>query len=44
MGLSSAEERLRTIADLQQKTDTLENALKVRHSEQRFRLVVEAVR
>ena len=43
VGLSSMEERLRTIADLQQKTQALENALKVRHSEERFRLLVEAV-
>jgi PAS domain S-box-containing protein len=43
IGLSSMEERLRTIADLQQKTQALENALKVRHSEERFRLLVEAV-
>ena len=43
LGLSSTEERLRTIADLQQKTQTLENALKLRRSEERFRLFVEAV-
>jgi len=43
MGLSSMEERLRTIADLQQKTQALEHALKLRQSEERFRLLVEAV-
>lgn len=43
LGLSSMEERLRTIADLQQKTQALENALQLRQSEQRFRLLVEAV-
>jgi PAS domain S-box-containing protein len=43
LGLSSMEERLRTIADLQQKTQALENALRLRHSEERFRLLVEAV-
>jgi PAS domain S-box-containing protein len=43
IGLSGEEERLRTIADLQQKTQALENALQERHSEDRFRLLVEAV-
>src|SRR6267142_577209 len=43
VGLSSTEERLRTIADLQQKTKALEHALKLRQSEERFRLLVEAV-
>ena len=43
LGLSSAEERLRTIAELQQKTRALENALQLRHSEERFRLLVETV-
>jgi PAS domain S-box-containing protein len=43
LGLSSMEERLRTIADLQQKTQALENALRLRQSEERFRLLVEAV-
>lgn len=42
-GLSSGEERLRTIAELQQKTHALENALQLRQSEERFRLLVEAV-
>jgi PAS domain S-box-containing protein len=43
LGLSSMEERLHTIADLQQKTQALENALRLRQSEERFRLLVEAV-
>jgi PAS domain S-box-containing protein len=43
MGLSSMEERLRTIAELQQRTQALEHALKLRQSEERFRLLVEAV-
>ena len=43
LGLSSMEERLRTIADLQQRTQALEHALKLRQSEERFRLLVEAV-
>ncbi len=43
LGVSSAEERLRTIAELQQKTQALESALQLRHSEERFRLLVEAV-
>ncbi|MFY9559315.1 MAG: PAS domain S-box protein [Terriglobales bacterium] len=43
LGVSSMEERLRTIADLQQKTQALENALQLRQSEERFRLLVEAV-
>jgi len=43
MGLSNMEERLRTIADLQQRTQALEHALKLRQSEERFRLLVEAV-
>ena len=43
VGLSSMEERLRTIADLQQRTKALEHALKLRQSEERFRLLVEAV-
>jgi PAS domain S-box-containing protein len=44
LGLGSVEERLRTIADLQQKTQALESALRLRRSEERFRLFVEAVR
>jgi PAS domain S-box-containing protein len=42
-GLSGAEERLRTIAELQQKTQALESALRLRQSEERFKLLVEAV-
>src|SRR6202047_2665026 len=41
--LSSGEERLRGIAELQQKTQALENELALRESEARFRLLVEAV-
>jgi PAS domain S-box-containing protein len=44
LGLSTMEERLRTIAELQQKTQALENALGLRQSEERFRLLVEAVK
>ena len=44
LGFSAMEERLRTIAELQQKTRALENALQLRQSEERFRLLVEAVR
>src|SRR5437773_1148592 len=40
---STMEERLRTIADLQQRTRALEHALELRQSEERFRLLVEAV-
>jgi len=40
-GVGSIEERLRTIADLQQKTVALEAALRLRNSEERFRLFVE---
>jgi PAS domain S-box-containing protein len=43
VGLTTIEERLRTIADLQQRTRALEHALKLRQSEERFRLLVEAV-
>ncbi len=41
--ISSEDERLRSIAELQQKTDLLERELALRESEARFRLVVEAV-
>jgi PAS domain S-box-containing protein len=44
LGGGGVEDRLRTIADLQQKTLTLENILRLRQSEERFRLFVEAVR
>src|SRR5882762_1498892 len=43
LGLSRAEERLHTIAELPQKTKALKDALQLRHSEERFRLLVEAV-
>ncbi|MGA8504440.1 MAG: PAS domain S-box protein [Candidatus Sulfotelmatobacter sp.] len=42
-GLGSEEERLRSIAQLQQKTRVLEKELALRQSEERFRLFVEAV-
>jgi len=42
--LGSEEERLRSIAHLQQKAHALEQELVLRQSEARFRLVVEAVR
>jgi PAS domain S-box-containing protein len=43
LGPTALEERLRTIADLQQKTQALERAFRLRQSEERFRLLVEAV-
>lgn len=43
MGLMSEDERLRSIAELQQRTELLERELALRQSEERFRLVVEAV-
>jgi PAS domain S-box-containing protein len=43
LGLGSDEERLRSIAQLQQKALALEKELAVRQSEERFRLLVEAV-
>jgi PAS domain S-box-containing protein len=43
LGLSSEEERLRSIAQLQQKAQALENELALRESETRFRVLVEAV-
>src|SRR6266446_10848148 len=43
VGLSTMDERLRTIAELQQKTQALERTLKLRQTEERFRLLVEAV-
>jgi PAS domain S-box-containing protein len=42
--LGSVEERLRTIANLEQRTQALERALQLRQSEERLRLLVEAVR
>jgi PAS domain S-box-containing protein len=43
LALNSDEERLRTIAELQQKSEALEKALAVRQSEEQFRLLVEVV-
>jgi PAS domain S-box-containing protein len=43
LGPSSMEERLRTVADLQHKTQALEETLRLGQSEERFRLLVEAV-
>jgi PAS domain S-box-containing protein len=43
MGLMSEDQRLRSIAELQQKTEMLERELALRESEARFRLLVEAV-
>jgi PAS domain S-box-containing protein len=43
IGLSSVEGRLRTIAQLQQKAQVLENQLALRETEGRFQLFVEAV-
>jgi PAS domain S-box-containing protein len=43
IGLSSVEERLRTIAHLQQKAQELESKLTFQESEDRFRLLVEGV-
>ena len=41
--LSTDDERLRSIAELQQKANALEAELSLRHSEEQFRLVVESV-
>jgi len=43
LGLGTEEERFRTIAQLQQKSQVLEKELALRQSEERFRLLVEAV-
>jgi PAS domain S-box-containing protein len=43
LGLSSEEERLRSIAQLQQKAQVLEKELALRRSQAHFRLLVEAV-
>jgi PAS domain S-box-containing protein len=43
MGLSSVEDRLRTIAQLEQRAQVLENKLTLQDSENRFRLLVEGV-
>lgn len=44
LGVSGVEERLRTIAELQQKSQTLEKELALRQREDQFRLLVEAVK
>ena len=44
LALGSEEERLRSVAHLQQKTQALERELASRDSEARFRLLVEAVK
>lgn len=43
LGLSSEEDRLRSIAELQQKAEVLERELASRHREEQFRLLVAAV-
>jgi PAS domain S-box-containing protein len=43
LGLKSEEERLRSIAHLQQRAHALEKEVELRESEERFRLLVEAV-
>jgi len=43
LGLSSVEERLRTIAQLQQRAQVLESKLTLQESEDRFRLLIEGV-
>src|SRR5207245_11729762 len=43
LGLSNEGERLRSIAELQQKAQVLEKELALRHSEERFRLLIEDV-
>jgi PAS domain S-box-containing protein len=43
LGLGSEEERLRSIAELQQKAQVLEKELALRKNEEQFRLLVEAV-
>lgn len=43
LGLGSEEDRLRSIAELQQKAEVLEKELASRHREEQFRLLVEAV-
>ena len=44
LGLGSEEERLRSIAQLQQKAQVIEKERALRQSEERFRLLVETVR
>jgi PAS domain S-box-containing protein len=43
LGLGSEDERLRSIAHLEQRAHALEKELELRESEERFRLLVEAV-
>jgi PAS domain S-box-containing protein len=43
LGLSSVEERLRAIAQLQQRAQVLESKLTLQESEERFRLLIEGV-
>jgi PAS domain S-box-containing protein len=43
LGLNSVEERLRTIAQLQQRAQVLESKLTLQESENRFRLLIEGV-
>jgi PAS domain S-box-containing protein len=43
LGLSSVEERLRAIAQLQQRAQVLESKLTTQESEERFRLLIEGV-
>ena len=43
LGLGNEQERLRSIAQLQQRAQVLEKELALRQSEERFRLLVEAV-
>ena len=43
LALSTDEQRLRTIAELEQKAHILESQISLQNSEQRFRLLVEAV-
>ncbi|HTV56240.1 MAG TPA: PAS domain S-box protein [Terriglobia bacterium] len=42
--LSSEDERLRSIAELQQKAQALDFEIELRHSEERFRVLVESVK
>src|SRR6476660_6305911 len=44
LGLENDEQRLRSIAKLQQKAEALEKELGIRQSEERFRLLVDAVK
>jgi PAS domain S-box-containing protein len=44
LGLENDEQRLRSIAKLQQKAESLEKELGIRQTEERFRLLVDAVK